>query len=583
MIPASWYPVANHLWQSTLFAGAAMLLALALRRNRAQLRYGIWLAASIKFLVPFSLLVSTGSLFEWRSAPAVPAPLASTVEQVSRPFAEPVMEMVTAQGPPALMRTTSLLAAVWLCGFAVVLTLWAIRWMRISAAVSAASPLQIPAPVRVMSSPTAMEPGVFGIFRPILLLPDGIAERLSPAQLNAILAHELCHVRRRDNLAAAVHMIVEALFWFHPLVWWIGARLIEERERACDEEVLRLGNEPQEYAAGILNVCKFYLESPLACASGVTGADLKKRIEAIMLDRISHKLTLTRKLLLAAAGMMAVAGPVLIGMLSVPRGRAQSKPENLTFEVASIKPANPDARGVRIMMQPGGGFRGENVRLRQLIEFAYEVQPYQVSGGPNWIGSEGFDINAKAPASDLTEADIRKMTDAQRKEMQDQARQRMRALLAERFQLVIKRDQKELPIYALVIGKNGHKLKEAEGGGGEVRQMLSGRPGDLTAENVPLALLATNIGRALGRPVVDKTGLTGRYSFKLEWTPDQPAGGPGGLAAQKAEGAAGPASVDPSGPSLTTALQEQLGLRLESQKAPVETIIIERAEKPTEN
>ena len=82
-----------------------------------------------------------------------------------------------------------------------------------------------------------------GTVRSVLLVPEGIADRLTPRQLEAVLAHELCHVRRRDNLTSAIHMIVEAMFWFHPLVWWIGARLVEERERACDEDVLRLGGE----------------------------------------------------------------------------------------------------------------------------------------------------------------------------------------------------------------------------------------------------------------------------------------------------------------------------------------------------
>src|ERR1700685_4261254 len=114
-------------------------------------------------------------------------------------------------------------------------------------------------------------PTVDGIRKPVLLLPDGIADRLTPAQFQAILAHELCHVRRRDNLAAAVHMLVEALFWFYPVVWWLGARLIDERERACDEEVLRLGGKPKDYAEAILSVCKSYLESPIACVSGISG------------------------------------------------------------------------------------------------------------------------------------------------------------------------------------------------------------------------------------------------------------------------------------------------------------------------
>ena len=88
-------------------------------------------------------------------------------------------------------------------------------------------------------------------------------QRLTPAQFEGVVAHELCHIRRRDNLTASVHMVVEALFWFHPLVWWIGARMVEERERACDEAVLSLGSEPVEYAEGILSVCRSYLESPL--------------------------------------------------------------------------------------------------------------------------------------------------------------------------------------------------------------------------------------------------------------------------------------------------------------------------------
>ena len=112
----------------------------------------------------------------------------------------------------------------------------------------------------------------------MLLLPEGIANRLTPEQLQTILDHELCHVRRRDNLTAAIHMLVESVFWFHPLVWWIGARLVEERERACDEQVLRSGNEPRAYAEGILKVCQFYLASKLACVAGVSGAQLKMRI-----------------------------------------------------------------------------------------------------------------------------------------------------------------------------------------------------------------------------------------------------------------------------------------------------------------
>src|SRR5262249_38079123 len=230
-------------------------------------------------LVPFSLFVNLGSQLGWRTPPtAAHAPLSLAVDQISQPFTIPAASLGLPSTAPSSNAVPLLLFAVWLCGFAVSTIVWIRWWLRFRAALHSATPLRLDLPIPVMASPTRLEPGVFGIHKPVLLLPEGIAKRLTQAQLQAILAHELCHVRRRDNLSAAVDMAVESVYWFHPLVWWIGARLVEERERACDEEVVRMGNEPHVYAEGILNVCKFYLQSPMACAPGVTGADLKKRI-----------------------------------------------------------------------------------------------------------------------------------------------------------------------------------------------------------------------------------------------------------------------------------------------------------------
>ena len=176
-------------------------------------------------------------------------------------------------------------------------------------------------------------------------------------------------MRRRDNLAAAIHMLVEAIFWFHPLVWWLGARLVEERERACDEEVLKSGREPQVYAEGILTVCRHYLESPLICAAGVTGSNLKRRIEAIMARRIGRELTLSGKLLLAGAGTLALAVPVTVGLLHAPPLVAQTPTAAEappTFEVASIKPSDPGARGMMIRFAPGGRFTAKGATLKSL-------------------------------------------------------------------------------------------------------------------------------------------------------------------------------------------------------------------------
>ncbi len=569
MIPMYLSPLANHLWQSTLFAAVVLLLALALRKNHAQARYWLWLTASVKFLVPFSLLVSAGSQVEWRDAPAVATPLTMAVEQISQPFAFTGLGMTSSPIPAESTNyVPALLVAAWFGGFACLLWSWFQRWRRIQRALQVASPLSINAPVPIMSSPTVIEPGVFGIFKPVLLLPHGIFSRLTAEQLNAILAHEMCHIRRRDNLAAALHMFVEAIFWFHPLVWWIGSRLIDERERACDEEVLRLGSEPQVYAEGILNVCKFYLESPLPCASGVTGSDLKKRIEAIMTNRIAHRLTTARKVLLASAAITAIVGPLVFGII-----HAQTQ-DSLKFEVVSVKPADPDAQGARIQLAPGGGMNMVNASVKQLITFAYDVRESQVIGGPNWLESQRYDIIAKAPPSDGP-SDPRQMTNDQREILQRQLRERVRNLLAERFQLTIHRETKEVPIYALLLGKNGSKIQPAKEQQG-FRHGMQLRRGQMNAEGASLQMLTNALSNVTGRPVIDRTGLQGNFDFKLEWTPESAALTPGASGEPSSQ-------VDLSGPTIFTAVQDQLGLKLESQKGPVEMIVIDRLEKASAN
>jgi beta-lactamase regulating signal transducer with metallopeptidase domain len=324
--------LANHLWQSTFYAAAAGVLTLALRGNAARIRYWLWLTASVKFLVPLWLLIALGAQFGWRTAPAARQDLPAVVEEISQPFP------VSTPLPPAAHRRLPILWMVWGCGFAVVALHWRLRWKRVRSAVRFATPLRLDLPIPVLCSPARLEPGVFGVLRPVLLLPEGIAERLTTAELDAVVAHELCHVRRRDNLGAALHMLVESLFWFHPLVWWMGGRLLDERERACDEEVLRLGGEPRVYAQSILKVCEFYLESPVACVAGVTGANLKRRIEAIVKNRGNRELSFGRKLLLAAAGLSAVAGPLVIGMMHTTPIAAQQRQAPVVQTVAPAAP-----------------------------------------------------------------------------------------------------------------------------------------------------------------------------------------------------------------------------------------------------
>jgi bla regulator protein blaR1 len=572
-------PLANHLWQSTVFAGAVWSLALALRQNRAEVRYCLWLAASMKFLIPFSLLVSTGDQLGRRVAPAIEKPQWSFVaEEFSHPFTASAA-VPPGVATPAFNPIPAILLGVWLCGVAVGIIFWLRSWRQMQAARRAATPIAMDLPIPVVSSLTRLEPGVFGIPEPVLLLPEGITDRLTPAQLAAIVTHEMCHVRRRDNLTAAIHMMVEVLFWFYPLIWWIRARLIEERERACDEEVLRSGGDASVYAEGILNVCRHYLESPLVCVSGIAGSDLRARIDSIMIQKIARNLTVAKKLLLAVGGIAAVAMPIAFGVLNAPASHAQSNGERPKFEVASVKPSKSEDRRPLFDIKPEL-FRVTNVTVSRLIQVAYGIEGCQVAGGPDWSGSDLFDITAKPQGLAKT----------------DQINLMLQSLLADRFQLVIRRETKEMPVYALVVAKNGPKFKEADETApniidlGEQRTpdatrrrppVMRIRRGLLVAQEAVMPMLAFQLSNLLGRTVLDKTGLTGRYDLKLEWAPDESQ-----VAMFQAMGVpegAGAPLADSLGPSLFSALQEQLGLKLDAQKGPVEILVIESIERPSAN
>jgi beta-lactamase regulating signal transducer with metallopeptidase domain len=311
----------NHVWQSSAFAILAALLALALRRSPANVRCWIWLSASLKFLLPVTLLVSLGTLLPHPAPRVVPA-ITPTVLEFTQPFNSDVYS------PARSQNEVNWIAILWVLGFFAVVLARGRSWLRITRALRTATPVELPIPIRAVVAQHATEPGVVGFLRPVLVLPPTLLDHLNPKQLSAVLAHEMCHVRRRDNLFAAVHMLVEAIFWFNPLVWWIGSRLVEERERACDEEVLRTGCEPADYVEGILQVCRLYRESPLPCVSGVTGADVKKRLRTILSGTIARDWTAKQKIALATAGFAALAVPVMIGA-ATPRFEAESKIQSI--------------------------------------------------------------------------------------------------------------------------------------------------------------------------------------------------------------------------------------------------------------
>jgi beta-lactamase regulating signal transducer with metallopeptidase domain len=303
----------DHLWQSTLFAAVICLIVPLFRANSAAMRFWLWFAASVKFLVPLSLFTFAGHQL-LASVTPMPA-LVSALQPVAIPFS--AGKPVLAVSMPHLMLTEFAVAA-WALGGALVLALWILYWARLRAVLRDASDLPFAAAVPVKAARSCLEPGLVGIWRPVILLPEGISEKLSPLEMEAVMTHELCHLRRRDNLLAAVHMLVEMLFWFHPLVWWLGGRLAEEREQACDEQVLAAGNPPLVYAQGILKVCRFYVQSPLPCASGVTGATLEMRVGAILRNRAVLEVEDGKKALLVFLSAASVMLPLLAGSLGSP-------------------------------------------------------------------------------------------------------------------------------------------------------------------------------------------------------------------------------------------------------------------------
>jgi uncharacterized protein (TIGR03435 family) len=293
-----------------------------------------------------------------------------------------------------------------------------------------------------------------------------------------------------------------------------------------------------------------------------------------------------RGLLLLAIVLMAVAAPGLWGQggaasTETAQASATEDVKVPAFDVVSIKPNKSGSGRISIMFKPDG-YSAENVSLKMLILGAYGLKEDQLSGVPNWADSARYDIDAKVAGPDV--ADLQKLKNDQRRLM-------LQPFLADRFKLKAHNETKVLPIYELGVAKSGFKLKEATPGdtyangimgrdgaghGGSMRMS----PGQLTAQGIPMTSLVNALSQQLHRSVVDKTGLTGMYDFTLQWTDegsDPMFKGTDG-APQKADPA-----PDASGPSIFTALQEQLGLKLQSTKGPVETLVVDHVETPSEN
>jgi uncharacterized protein (TIGR03435 family) len=263
----------------------------------------------------------------------------------------------------------------------------------------------------------------------------------------------------------------------------------------------------------------------------------------------------TGRSLLLAAGVVWVAGPAL---------HAQAKPsaitaDNATFDVASIREniKSVDGRTHIYRHAESGQFLAVNASMRVLIQFAFDMPDAQILNGPSWLGSKFFDVDAKADSAVdvwMGTLDFEHAKAAKEKMLQ--------ALFADRFHLVSHRETRELPVYALVVAKGGATLQPSQSAG---TKYDNGRA-QITDQGASIAILADQLSKAVGRPVIDKTGTAGRFDLTLKWTPDS-----------------GAPSSDPDGLSIFTAVQEQLGLKLEPAMAPIPVLVIDHVEMPSAN
>ncbi|HXI93215.1 MAG TPA: M56 family metallopeptidase, partial [Blastocatellia bacterium] len=333
-----WPLFANHLWQATIISFLAFAAAALLRKGPSRARYGVWLIASAKFVLPSALIVpiAHGLGIDFSSLLASSngtSDGATVIFQLTAPIIQ--FEESGGAGSHAARGHGELfcmLTVVWLSGSVVLLALWLSRRRRFRLAMRATSEVEalrerqaldrvrswlgVKRDVRLTMLPGTVEPGVWGVWRPHVFIPRSMAEELSDAELEAVMMHELVHVARWDNLIANLHRFLCCVLWFHPIVWILDRLLLAEREQACDEEVIRLGGAPEVYASSLLKVLRFCLGWSVAGASNATGSDLGRRVERIMSKTTQLRLSVWQRAAVGSIVALLITLSMAAGLLT---------------------------------------------------------------------------------------------------------------------------------------------------------------------------------------------------------------------------------------------------------------------------
>jgi uncharacterized protein (TIGR03435 family) len=429
--------------------------------------------------------------------------------------------------------------------------------------------------VRLLVSPLIHAPAAVGWLRPVILVPAAALSGLSAAQIEALFLHELAHIRRHDYLVNILQSAVEALLFYHPAVWWISHEIRTERELCCDDAVISLTGDVEDYARALAQLA-LTPHVHVGAAAAAMGGPLAHRI-ARLLGQSAAQAALTAPGVSAAAIALVAAIAVLAQSSALPK-----------FDAAVVK-TSQTSNMQRVRPTPGRLSADSAVRL--LIQNAYGLQAYQIVGGPEWIGSDRYSIEATAGANVSRE----------------QMFLMLRSLLEERFQLKHHRETREMPVWALVPARSGLKLPAPKEGNctqpspdaasdwsggrmavpgsgpsappqcGSIRIALQPMGARLQGGGILMPELVRTLAMALGRPVLDRTGFTRPFDVQLDFLPDEvttamPPPPPGSDIRERS-----------NSPTITVAIQEQLGLRLESTKGPVEVMVIDHIERPIAN
>jgi len=577
--------------RSTLIAAAAATVLWILRIKSAAARHAMWTGVlGLMLLLP--LWTAWGPKLVIRFLPTAlqQPPIDGTRDLFTPPIPPPLNTLRShATTPPPAGTWPAILATLYVAGLLTLLLRLGIGTVR------AYSLMRCTVPIAGRRSANACAaPITVGLFRPVIILPISW-QQWSEGQLDAVLVHEQSHVVRRDPLVQWLALLNRALFWFHPLAWWLERRLSALAEEACDAAVIERGHDPCDYSAYLLDLTSAVAQAGRRinlCGMALPGSFLAERIRTILESgRISptprHRLTAAAVACAMASALFAAAtlerkpaippfippsvtplpGPPTAALIAQtrpappPTTRQEPAPppgpDIRRFEVGSVKPSNNPMGGVQ------GGCRGidsketvvplgrcviTDARLSHMIGIAWDVSMLNLKTGPDWIqrGDDRFNLEAKAEdPRTATEQDLHQM---------------LQNFLVERFRLKYHRDQIKANGFALEIGKNAPKLKEstADRMVFENGKPARGRPAVMAVRKVPMATLAEMVSAYGPGPTIDRTGLTGEYDFTLKWD-------------------------DNAGPTLSTALQEQLGLKLVPEKVTISMFVVDSAEKPGPN